>query len=146
VVYFTKIKTISAWLVLFGASYGIKKGSHLGVDVLMRILPTGLRRFTSIASVLCALLYCCMFGYGAWIYLRKMYKIGIKLEDIPVTKWAAHSILLLGMVLLFIRLCILLWNILKGKAEGFHLADEAKESMHLIQQAKSAAADEEVKP
>jgi hypothetical protein len=38
-----------------------------------------------------------------------------------------------------IRLLILLWGIFTGKAEGFHLADEAKESMHLANETKAAS-------
>jgi C4-dicarboxylate transporter DctQ subunit len=57
----------------------------------------------------------------------------------PIQKWVAHSILLIGMVLMAIRLLILLWGIFTGKAEGFHLADEAKESMHLANETKAAS-------
>ena len=30
---------LSAWMVLFGVSYGIKVGSHIGVDALVKIMP-----------------------------------------------------------------------------------------------------------
>ncbi len=130
---------ISAWMVLFGASYGIKVGSHIGVDALVKVLPLTARRIVSGIAVLACLTYCGLFSKGAWVYLAKMYKIGIELEDMPVPKWIAHSILLIGMILMAIRLLILLWAIITGKAEGFNLADEAKESMHLIQQAKTDA-------
>lgn len=130
---------LSAWMVLFGASYGIKVGSHIGVDALIKVLPLTTRRIVSGIAVLACLTYCALFSKGAWVYLAKMYKIGIELDDMPVPKWIAHSILLIGMILMAIRLLILLWAIITGKADGFNLADEAKESMHLIQQAKAEA-------
>lgn len=130
---------LSAWMVLFGASYGIKIGSHIGVDALVKILPQFLRRCVSGIAVAACLVYCGLFASGAWVYLDKMHKIGIELDDMPIQKWVAHSILLIGMVLMAIRLVILLWNILIGKAEGFKLADEAKESMHLAQETKAAS-------
>ena len=34
---------------------------------------------------------------------------------------------------------MLLWAIFTGKAEGFQLADEAKESMHLAEETKAAS-------
>jgi len=37
--------------------------------------------------------------------------------------------------LIAIRLLILLWNIATGKAEGFTLTNEAKDSMHLAEEA-----------
>ncbi len=131
--------TLSAWMVLFGVSYGIKVGSHIGVDALVKIMPPNVRRIISGIAVLACLTYCGLFTKGAWVYLSKMYMIGIELEDMPIPKWIAHSILLIGMILMSIRLLTLLWAIITGEAEGFKLADEAKESMHLAEETKSKA-------
>ncbi|TYO94670.1 C4-dicarboxylate transporter DctQ subunit, partial [Geothermobacter ehrlichii] len=130
---------ISAWMVLFGASYGIKVGSHIGVDALVRILPSGVRRFVSGIAVVACLVYTGLFTYGGWIYLKKMHMIGIELEDMPIPKWVAHSIIVIGMVLMAIRLLTLLWNIVTGKADGFKIVDEAQESMHLAKEAQASA-------
>ncbi|MCK4690349.1 MAG: TRAP transporter small permease [Desulfuromonadales bacterium] len=131
---------LSAWLVLFGVSYGIKVGSHIGVDALVRIMPSKVRKVISAIAVIACLTYCGLFMQGAWVYLAKIHQIAIELDDLPIPKWIAHSILLIGMVLMAIRLLILLWAIITGKAEGFKLADEAKESMHLAQETKASAA------
>jgi C4-dicarboxylate transporter DctQ subunit len=130
---------LSAWMVLFGVSYGIKVGSHIGVDALVKILPSAVRKIVGSVAVIACLIYCGLFSYGSWVYLSKMHQIGIELDDMPIQKWVAHSILLIGMVLMAIRLLILLWGIFTGKAEGFHLADEAKESMHLANETKAAS-------
>lgn len=124
---------LSAWLVLFGVSYGIKVGSHIGVDALVKILPPTIRRVVSGIAVIACLAYCGLFMKGSWVYLSKIHMIGIEMEDLPIPKWIAHSILFIGMVLMAIRLLILLWNIFTGQTDGFKLADEAKESMHLAQ-------------
>jgi len=122
---------MSAWMVLFGASYGLKVGSHIGMDAFVKIFPSGGRRIlTAIAAVL-ALIYCGLVLYGSWIYLAKMKKIGIELEDLPIPAWIAHSLLLFGFVFLTIRLLMILWSVITGKADGFKHADEAKESMEL---------------
>ena len=95
---------LSVWFVLFGASYGIKVGSHIGVDAFVRLFrPLGQRIITAVALIL-SLVYCGLSLYGSWVYLEKMHMIGIELEDIPVSAWAAHSILLIGFALLSIRL------------------------------------------
>lgn len=130
---------LSAWLVLFGVSYGIKVGSHIGVDALVKVLPRTARRIVSGIAVVACLLYCGLFMKGSWVYLSKIQMIGIEMEDLPIPKWIAHSILFIGMVLIAIRLVILLWAIIVGKAEGFQLADEAKESMHLAKAREEAA-------
>ena len=124
---------LSAWMVLFGVSYGIKIGSHIGVDALVKVLPPLVRKIISGIAVTACLVYCGLFSKGAWVYLAKMHKIGIEMEDMPIPKWIAHSIILLGMIMIAIRLVILLIAIIRGKTDGFKLADEAKESMHLAQ-------------
>ncbi|MBN2808684.1 MAG: TRAP transporter small permease [Deltaproteobacteria bacterium] len=133
---------LSAWMVLFGASYGVKVGSHIGVDAFVNILPAKIHRAVSAFAVVCCLIYCGLFMKGAWVYLAKMHMIGIELEDMPIPKWIAHSILFIGMVLLAWRLLQLLWDIIAGRADGFKLTDEAKESMHLAQESLQAAAAE----
>lgn len=129
---------LSAWMVLFGVSYGIKVGSHIGVDALVKIMPSKARRVISAIAVMACLAYCGLFMQGSWVYLSKIHMIGIEMEDLPIPKWIAHSILFIGMVLMAIRLVILLWNIMIGKADGFKLADEAKESMHLAEETKAS--------
>jgi len=124
---------MSAWMVLFGASYGLKVGSHIGMDAFVKLFPsTGRRILTAIAASL-ALVYCGLIFYGSWIYLEKMHLIGIELEDMPIPAWLAHSLLLFGFLFLMIRLLIILWSVITGKADGFKHADEAKESMALAE-------------
>lgn len=128
---------MSAWFVLFGCSYGIKEGSHIGVDSFVKLFPVLGRRMLTTLACLLSLAYCGMVIYGGYIYLDKMKKIGIDLEDIPVPTWIAHSILVIGFIFVAIRLLILLWNVLFGEADVFRHADEAKESMELVEELKN---------
>lgn len=122
---------LGGWLVLFGASYGIRVGAHIGVDAFVRVLSRRARRAVSfIATILC-LIYCGLFLYGSWIYLSKMRKIGIPLEDIEFPLWIAHSVLFIGFVLLTIRFLELMWMIATDRADGFSFVDEAKDAMRL---------------
>ncbi len=133
---------LSAWMVLFGASYGLKVGSHLGVDAFVRVLNSKWRRIVTIVAVTASLMYCALFIKGAYVYLAKMYKIGIELEDLPVPKWAAHSILIIGFIMLAYRLLQLLWQLIKGRTDSFGMVDEAKESLSLAEEARKIAESE----
>lgn len=127
---------LSAWMVLFGASYGIKVGSHIGMDAFVRLFPsTGRRILTGIACLL-ALVYCGLILKGSFFYLKKMHMIGIYLEDMEIEAWKAHSILLVGFVMITVRLLIVLANVITGKADGFKHVDEAKESMEKVEELK----------
>ena len=129
--------TLGAWFVLFGASYGVKVGAHIGVDAFVMSLPEKTRKLTAIIAVILCLCYCSLFLYGSWIYLAKMYSIGITMEDVYVPQvfinlfddetlwdvfridseealmplWISQSILLLGFSLLFYLTFILPYTV-----------------------------------
>lgn len=131
---------LSAWMVLFGASYGVKVGSHIGVDAVVNLLPSKGRRIVTLIAVVLCLVYCGLFIDGAWVYLAKVHKISIELEDLPIPKYIAHSILLIGFVLLAFRFLQLGWKVITGKTDGFGLTDEAKDALkeHGAEEAASA--------
>lgn len=130
---------LSGWMVLFGVSYGIKVGSHIGVDALVKLFPEHVQRAVSIFAIVLCLIYSGLFLVGSWLYLEKLMLVGIELEDIPVPKWAANSIIFIGMLLLAVRLMEQLWAVVRGEALGFKLKDEARESLVLAQGDADAA-------
>lgn len=157
----------SAWFVLFGISYGLKVGAHIGVDAVLKLFPPKGRRFLSALAVLLCICYCILFLYGSWVYLYKVYTIGITVDDLRFPMWLVNalpesiihswqidmedpllplwlpqSILLFGMLLFAIRLLALFFAIITGKAEGFHQIDEAEESLKLAK--KLSVAEEEL--
>ena len=100
---FTRI--LFAWLILFGMSYGVKIGSHLGVDAFIRVLPPGLFRIVAIFGALCAFLYAAMLLSATWIeffganskggavdYWTRMFKLGIGLDDLRYPEWVQESL------------------------------------------------------
>ncbi len=125
---------LSAWFVLFGVSYGLKVGAHIGVDAFIKTLPALGQRILSGLAVILSLIYCGLFIYGAAIYLNKMRRIHIELEDLPVELWIAQIILVVGLVFLSVRLLMLLWHIARGDATGFSHSNEAEESMKLAEE------------
>lgn len=131
---------MSAWFVLFGTSYGVKVGSHIGVDAFVKLFSRGVRRLITFFACTLALCYCGLILYGSWIYLAKMKKIGIELEDLPIPTWLAHGMLLVGFIFIAIRVLLLLWQVIIGEADGFRHVDEAKESMEIVEELKEEEA------
>lgn len=130
---------LSAWLVLFGASYGLRVGAHIGVDFIVKKLPNTTQRIVTLFMLSGALLYCALFIYGAWIYLHKMYVIDISMEDLPIPLWIAHSILLIGFVLFAIRLIEIFIRVIKGEQTRLLMHDEAEESLRLKEELQNTA-------
>lgn len=136
---------LAAWFVLYGASYGVKVGTHIGVDVFVKLLPANVHRFITMLAVVLCLIYCGLFLYGSWIYLSKMKMIGIELEDMPVPKWMAMSILVIGFAMLILRFLQLGWKVVTKQADGFHFTDEAEESMEIAKELQELEAQEQAK-
>ncbi|WP_295806253.1 TRAP transporter small permease [uncultured Nitratireductor sp.] len=64
---FTRI--LFAWMILFGMSYGVKNGIHLGVDAFIRLMPSRLFRTAAIFGALCVFLYAFILLYAGWLTL-----------------------------------------------------------------------------
>lgn len=122
--------TLFAWLILFGISYGIKQNAHLGVDVVVSLLPRKWQRFCAVLAAFCCVLYAVIlldagflkiFGDevnargGAILYVQKMYSIGIEMEDLPIQRWLVYLILPLGLALFALRSVQAMWLIIRGQ-------------------------------
>lgn len=57
-----------AWMVLLGISYGVKKTTHLGVDAVTNLLPSGPRRALAIIAAFICVFYAVLLMKGAWDY------------------------------------------------------------------------------
>jgi C4-dicarboxylate transporter DctQ subunit len=126
--------TLSAWMVLFGVSYGLKVGSHIGMDAFVKLFPRNTQRLLTGIGVVLALIYCWLILYGSWVYITKMKAINLHMEDLPIPLYVSQAIMPIGILFLSVRLFILLWNLITGTADGFKRADEAKESLELAEE------------
>jgi C4-dicarboxylate transporter DctQ subunit len=135
-----------AWLVLFGVSYGIKVGAHIGIDVVVRQLPHGLRRAVGLIAVLCCCAYCIILLVGAVGYVHKLYVIGIEAQDLPIPRWIPFIMLPLGLTLALLRLLQVAWHTALGRQEGLRLADEAREAIEAVEAVEAVETFEVLHP
>ena len=127
-----------AVMIFVGAAYGVRLGAHIGVDALVRLMPSGIRRVVSIFVVLLCLVYAGIVIAGAYTYVSKMKMVGVELEDLPIPVWVVRAILPLGYALMAFRFLQVLWQLVTGKSDSLHLADEVGEALKL--KAKEEAA------
>jgi C4-dicarboxylate transporter, DctQ subunit len=147
-------QVLFAWLILFGMSYGVKTGTHLGVDSLIRTFPRPVFRIFALFGALMCILYgitlfsaewLTLFGVeskgGAWFYFMKIYNIGIGMEDVVLPsflpefmhggerlpRWVAYLILPVGLLLFVFRSVQAFIAILKGEREMIIASHEAEE-------------------
>ena len=116
-----------AWLVVFGLSYGIRTRAHLGIDIVVKLLATPRRRAIGLIAIAACVAYAALMTYGASTYVATLHSVGIEAEDIPVERWLLSLIMPFGFLLLGFRLACEAVRILRGEADEFELADEAKD-------------------
>ena len=120
-----------AMMIFVGISYGVRVGAHIGVDALVKLMPSGVRRGVSIVVVLLCLAYAGIILTGSWDYVSKMRMVGIELEDLPIPLWIVRAIMPFGYALLALRFLQVLWQLVTGKSDSLHLADEVAEALKL---------------
>lgn len=140
-----------AWLVLIGASYGVKKGFHIGVDVLVTALPPGIKRVVTLIACAACILFALLLLKGAWDYWspfignRSFYET----EDIPVPfflvwlkdafndgeayeklpRFIPYFALPFGMALLLVRILQASWRVFTGQQAMLIASHEAEEML-----------------
>jgi len=149
---FTRI--LFAWMILFGMGFGIKMGTHLGVDALIRKLPPSLFKAVALFGALCGVFYGVillsadwlqLFGAntkgGAIVYWSKFFQIGIGLDDLRypawfmelfgvqerVHRWLAYIMLPLGLALFAYRCLQGVVQIWRGERELIVAGHEAED-------------------
>jgi C4-dicarboxylate transporter, DctQ subunit len=137
-----------AWLVLFGASYAMRIGAHLGVDILIRLLPRPAYRALTVLGAAACIVYAGILFYGSCGdpfatgqvcgagYVGKMYAVGLKTTDLHWPRWAVYAILPIGMVLFALRAGEAAIMILGGRRDGLAAGHEAED---LLRQSAAAA-------
>jgi C4-dicarboxylate transporter DctQ subunit len=130
-----------AWLIFLGISYGVRVGSHIGMDAIVRTLPLRAQQLTGIVATLLCMAYSVLLFIGGWQYVDKMYTIGIYAQDLPIQQWIPRAVLPLGFALLFFRFAQVLFRLVTGRDTRLNLADEMAEAMRHKDDA-SGASDE----
>jgi C4-dicarboxylate transporter DctQ subunit len=138
--------TLFAWMIFLGIPYGVRVGSHIGVDALVKSLgPRAARVAGGIAAALC-IAYAAILLYGSWQYVDKMYVVDIEMQDLPIAQWIPRAILVVSFALLLLRFGQVLWRILTGQAVRLHLGDEAAEALRAREELAGDGASGERKP
>ncbi len=156
-------QVLFAWLILFGMSYGIKQGIHLGVDILIRKFSKPVFKALAIFGALACIVYgitfisaewISLFGFesgkgGAWKYWKLFYDAGFSMEAISLPefiygpderllRWVAYLMLPIGLVLFVFRCTQALYAIITGDRELIIASHEAEE---LIENNRNIVAD-----
>ena len=127
-----------AWLIFLGMSYGVRVGSHIGVDALVKALgPRTARIVGAIATLLC-IVYSLIGLVGGLRYVSTMHMIGTLAQDLPIPVWIPQLVLPLGFGLLALRFAEVFYRIVTGR-EAHLLGDEAAAILDQVEMPDDAA-------
>jgi C4-dicarboxylate transporter DctQ subunit len=119
-----------AWLIFLGMSYGVRVGAHIGIDALVRTLGPRTARALGLVAAGLGVVYALIVAGGGWQYVRKMYEVGILMQDMPVPQWLPRAILPLGFALLALRFAQAFVQVARGTKTSL-LHDEVQEALRL---------------
>ncbi|USD64484.1 TRAP transporter small permease [Vibrio sp. SCSIO 43136] len=143
-----------AWMVLVGASYGVKKHFHIGVDVVINLAPERLRKIYALLSVFACLVFSVLLLIGSWNYWypfatdRAWYETddipmpemlqfmadwlneGERYEKLP--RFIPYMALPIGMALLTFRFLQVGYQIFTGELDRLIAGHEAEEDLEAL--------------
>lgn len=152
-----------AWMVLVGASYGVKKHFHIGVDVIINMAPEKLRKIYALITAACCLTFSILLLIGSWNYWYPFIseRAWYETDDIPMPeilqflsdwlnegeryekmpRFIPYMALPIGMALLTFRFAQATWQIATGKLDRLIAGHEAEEDLAALKAEMSDAAD-----
>ena len=138
-----------AWLVLIGISYGVKKSFHLGVDVLINIVPPPIKKLLALIAVAACLAFSLLLLKGSWDYWYPFAtsRAFLETDDVPMPdflqftadwlnegeryekmpRFIPYFALPLGMALLTLRYLQIAWQVIKGETDSVIASHEAED-------------------
>ncbi|MDK9783093.1 TRAP transporter small permease [Vibrio sp. B172a] len=152
-----------AWMVLVGASYGVKKHFHIGVDVIINMVSEPKRKILALLAAAGCLAFSILLLVGSWNYwypfvterawyetddipMPEMFQFladwlneGERYEKLP--RFIPYFALPLGMALLTFRFVQITWQIATGKLDRLIAGHEAEEELEALKEELSEVAD-----
>ncbi|WP_406732936.1 TRAP transporter small permease [Vibrio scophthalmi] len=153
-----------AWMVLVGASYGVKKHFHIGVDVIINLAPEKMRKVYALVAAACCLTFSVLLLIGSWNYWYPFVtdRAWYETDDIPMPemlqfladwlnegeryekmpRFIPYIALPIGMALLTLRFAQATWQIILNKSDRLIAGHEAEEDLQALKAELAQAGDE----
>ncbi|WP_413112891.1 TRAP transporter small permease [Thaumasiovibrio sp. DFM-14] len=143
-----------AWMVLVGASYGVKKHFHIGVDVVINMMPASMQKTFALIASACCLLFSVLLLIGSWNYwypfiserawyetddipmpemlqfLAEWLNEGERYEKLP--RFIPYMALPIGMAMLTFRFIQVTYKIATGQLDRLIAGHEGEEELEAL--------------
>jgi C4-dicarboxylate transporter DctQ subunit len=97
------------WMAKFGAAYGVRTGIHVGVDVLIKRLKEGPRKWVILFGLFGGALFTAIVGtMGAKFVIELMHTDQVS-PDLELPSWLVYACIPLGSYLMCFRFLQVMW-------------------------------------
>ena len=94
---------IMVWLAYIGASLGIKRGAHLGIDALVKAMPAKVQSVMIFVRMCVMLLFAVLIIYYAYEIISHQQRIGQTSPALLIPIWWAYLAVPMGCFMIAIR-------------------------------------------
>ncbi len=101
---------VMIWATFIAASYGVKKGSHITLDVLVIYLSERGNKILRIVSYIFSLAYCVLIVFIGIPFINSLIETQQKSPAMHIPMYFVYSSIVVGTILMFLRYIILLFN------------------------------------
>ena len=98
------------WMAKFGAAYGVRTGIHVGVDLLVNMVPARARKPVIVFSLLCGAFFAGIIAAFGGSFVDQMFRTGEQSNDLEAPMWFVYLAIPLGSGLMSFRFLQVAWT------------------------------------
>lgn len=124
------------YLVLFGMSYALRKGAHIGVDVIVNLMPAAAQKWAEVSAGVISFVYAMAFTLTGWAVAEKFFSskflrtVGSDELDIP--HWFTYGTLSFGFAYLSFTIFMATVDVIRDKRTTITASHEAEDMVEEI--------------
>ena len=135
---------IFLFFILFGMSYVLRKGVHIGIDVLVNLFPKPARKVLNILATVMTVLYALLLSRAGYQAFDKFWSVKVLRnkgsDELEIPFYFTYGFLSAAFFVLALTAAFAIWEIWTGRRESLTAGHEAEEE---VEEAVAAASEGE---
>ena len=135
---------IFLFFILFGMSYVLRKGVHIGIDVLVNLFPAPIRKAFNIVATLLTVLYALLLSRAGYQAFEKFWSVKVLRnkgsDELEIPFFFTYGFLSLAFFVLAMTAAFAIWEIWTDRRESLTAGHEAEEEVDQVVASANAAA------
>lgn len=125
------------WLSFIGGSIGVKRGSHVGVEIFLRILPKGYKKPGQIIGHIMSIIFILIIVFFGFKVVAMQKMMGQTSPALQIPIWWAYLGVPVGSILMLIRMLQNTWATVTAEEIDFSSC-EVEDALQLAEETKGS--------